>query len=1389
MQAVNGQLPGFGGSKESEESATELEEELATTEAARTSTEAPNTSTEAPNTATEAPNTATEAPNTDEKQEDVLQTEDITSNVWADPDVEVFTTENVNTQTASDTTTTQDDHITEVTTDTSTDFVTTTENDQITTDVPGGLEVAPVVAEFSSDNIVTDVEDGVWNNPDDQQGNLLPDIDVQPVVAEEESTTMKFEVPPATAASVVEEVEEGAWTDPDDQSNGLLPQIQPVVAETTSSEGLTTDDSTTELDDFSASTILPNDSTQVTTEVNEIGSEETTTEAKETSEADSFSDTTTEVPVHLFDDDIDDQTPLETIIDFLTDTTVKMGTTSDGTSNTESSTEAMETTRADVTNSEMESTTGNPDPTLDYDMQQDKNGVTEQIETTLDAEAFDDDLDNFDKISVVTSMSLSDNGNNVEEETDEVTVVTASPAQQPPVPSLDDLDLIDASIQDVFTTGVEVTTERMSMETTTRGEMESTEAVTDTSLSTLELLQDFDFLGTDNGFIHNAFVTTGAATLQDDVYNAVTDPTDTTEMNKEMFLESVSTMGDSLETTTDSIGVNSEAPGLEEIGTTESATDVTTIEVDTSTLQNSKVIFRDDEIVDSSTYFPVTGGEIQDDDVYEDLTDLQVAALVSDAIFDETTTGSPNKPFAFEAVEADTEVIFDETTTPGPAQEEVVPINFGDIEAVEADYNEDVEGSNQVFDETTTGGPLLVVQPVLSEEESDGFFVENVENEVWSDPENPKNSNGLLPEIDAVVAETTESEEGKIFDETTTGSPLAANLPIIQPVVAETEQEFSETTTGSYAENQQIQDDDLDTTTAVGITRSNADDSRTEETPAFTTAASKNTTTVPLDSIEDEKVIFPDVQDDMLEVLKDMLLEDFEEGTTADVPSEETTVRVEIGENILETTSRKILSASELNRGASEIMDDEETTAMPPQNIVQESEVVQLEAEGVNGPLNLNEAVYYDDTDDTYIDVEVGESNFVTTEAAEETMDTTTAPMTTVVNGFIVNKNPVLETLDNNGIETVRTGGDIKVEITTNAAEEMTTKMAEEEEEDVTEMLESTTLAKNEEEVTTLKLETLDRSEQDETTVVNDVTMQDETTIINDVTDDTTQEELESSTILVENLKADDTQQKQNESKVEEERPASKYPITDLLNSIYRLVTGIRESSAAEAKAASKSVEPSSELNSVEIQYFDSPLAKPLNVHNSPREPLPFTTSTVRPGFQESVDLANSNTDPFQQLSAPDLTGFIPEGEKEDNVQYIFASPARNKEPARTLSPFNSDALRVEEPPKVLVPELPKESEGEEKEPGSFSLSSLLPSFFSSPVESVQVAGSLPITVRDPAQQNLRRPVVDPPTSGNQGGGILSSLFSRPASRRPSPRPRPRPIRPDVPAQKVVFQI
>jgi hypothetical protein len=572
----------------------------------------------------------------------------------------------------------------------------------------------------------------------------------------------------------------------------------------------------------------------------------------------------------------------------------------------------------------------------------------------------------------------------------------------------------------------------------------------------------------------------------------------------------------------------------------------------------------------------------------------------------------------------------------------------------------------------------------------------------------------------------------------------------------------------------------MDMTTATTIIASST---VMQETPAFTTASNKNTTTEPLvtvaEFVKSHDVKFPDSKDDVLEVFKEMLREEDKAETTTEYVddkdvTEMTTVRIEIGENIVETTSRKIITASVLNRGNVETTEPKpvQTTTAATLTTLQEAEVVQVQAEGVNGPLNLDEAIYYDDPD--------ADTNDVTTELIEDLQETTTVPITTVVNGFIVNKNQALQTLDNNGIETVRTGGDIMVELTTLGTGETisTTDRP---------MADETTVV-NDEELEVKMITTLQSmAEEDEATetpiiVIDDAIFTDDRIVLDEEkdvavtlseeTETTTKKTGEATTVKVES--EEDIQPSQNSTEQPEKRPPSKYPITDLLNSIYRLVTGIRESSAAEAKAATRDTEETDRVNKVEIQYFDSPLAKPLNVHNARREPVPFTTSTGRPGARESVDLANSNTDPFQQLSAPDLTGFIPEGDRELNVQYIFAAPARRQEPARTLSPFNSDALRVEEPPKVLVQEVQRT----EQEPSSFSLSSLLPSFFSSPADAVQVAGSLPVTVRDPAQQS-RRPMKPAPASA----GLLSSLFSRPTSRRPAARPRTRPLRPDVPSQ------
>jgi len=230
------------------------------------------------------------------------------------------------------------------------------------------------------------------------------------------------------------------------------------------------------------------------------------------------------------------------------------------------------------------------------------------------------------------------------------------------------------------------------------------------------------------------------------------------------------------------------------------------------------------------------------------------------------------------------------------------------------------------------------------------------------------------------------------------------------------------------------------------------------------------------------------------------------------------------------------------------------------------------------------------------------------------------------------------------------------------------------------------------------------------------------------------------------------------------------------------------------------------------IEYFDSPNAEPLyNVHNAPRDTTPFTTRKTINNIEDSVDFANSNTDPFQQLSAPDLTGLIPETEREDNVQYIFASQVK-KSPAITLSPFNSDALKVQEPPKVLFDKTQEsiDTEDEEEESSFSSLTKViqqpfkvfLPSFLTSPKiktksDKVQVAGSLPVTVRDPSNsqrmQAVRRPIQKPVLRGQQDTNksrfpILGSLFSSLSTNSPKKqalKPR-RPLRPDVPAQQPI---
>ena len=264
------------------------------------------------------------------------------------------------------------------------------------------------------------------------------------------------------------------------------------------------------------------------------------------------------------------------------------------------------------------------------------------------------------------------------------------------------------------------------------------------------------------------------------------------------------------------------------------------------------------------------------------------------------------------------------------------------------------------------------------------------------------------------------------------------------------------------------------------------------------------------------------------------------------------------------------------------------------------------------------------------------------------------------------------------------------------------------------------------------------------------------------------------------------------ESSETEKRPDT-FPVTELLNGIYKLIQGYIPTQAekeADNKpvisqdAAKKRVPPPPP----KLVYFDSPETKPLpNVDNNSRAPSVTIADRVEQVEVEADGLVPS---PFKQLSAPDLSGLVPTEEREDNVQYIFASEVK-KSPPITLSPFNSAALIVEEPPKALFDEnAASDEEYEEEDESSFSnfiqkpFEAFLPSFLTNkkPKPSkVQVAGSLPITVSDQTGQQLS-PGRRPPAPGPDPARfpILGSLFPRNSPQPVQPR---RGLRPDVPAQ------
>jgi len=833
---------------------------------------------------------------------------------------------------------------------------------------------------------------------------------------------------------------------------------------------------------------------------------------------------------------------------------------------------------------------------------------------------------------------------------------------------------------------------------------------------------------------------------------------------------------------------------------------------------------------------------------------------------------------SIEAVVADIEdsqEIFDETTTGSSLQItniEEDELNKDDdegddfeIEAVESET--DIDDIITEFDETTTGTPLFIpsIEAVIAEVKEEGSGDVHVDQK---------------KEFDETTIDNFKIEA--IFADTTTGSSLENNKLLKKESIDVSNKETT-TLKGSdedrdeendkkYEDNG-IYDDDVEkeyefkdnneeedeSTTKVGsfdqrLTETTTDEliTSTQEyttdiTPAYTTASSRKNSTVTsadIDQPDSSKIIFPSEDDDTVaifnfkenvEVLQETtefpkikdnvvkLIEDVlaQEVILDEVQNEDTTVRVVIDSNIMEVTRRNIISMSGLNESSeNQPITSTESEIMSKQNGQTESEIIQVETGNVNGPLSLDEVIYYDDADGNEDD----EYEALSDEKVAAGSVIATDEFTTEVNGFIVNKKNIVKTLDNNNIETVRTSGDkesVNIDIgkdntTVDSRAEPTT----EENEDIEDLETSTTTANemdirnmqfNEETTTAESFTEIPEKYEDLSTKNPNI----EIDVVKNVLELENEEFVREENLLNEVNVKNVTAVEQNNTNTEKEKKPAAFPVTELLNGIYKLIQGYIPT-RAEVDPSIENLESDTKVDDLKspnnIEYFESPNAEPLyNVHNAPRDTTPFTTPKTLSDFEDSVDFANSNTDPFQQLSAPDLTGLIPETEREENIQYIFASQVK-KSPAITLSPFNSDALKVQEPPKVLFDKLQEKVDtDEEKEESSFSsltkviqqpFKSFLPSFLTSPKikttsDKVQVAGSLPVTVRDPSNpqriQVGRRPIQKLPARGQPDSNksrfpLLGSLFSSLSTNSPKKQPiKPRrPLRPDVPAQQPV---
>ena len=962
-----------------------------------------------------------------------------------------------------------------------------------------------------------------------------------------------------------------------------------------------------------------------------------------------------------------------------------------------------------------------------------------------------------DKILVVTSMPLTESSPEESNNSEDVLVVTGAPAQ---VKTWDELELIedndtfptinedyieettvinhddvmantvpmDTTMTTMSANEIMMTTETMTSEETSEEDVttgKSTTILLETTASTME--ENTASQGMTSGDISEAVTTTDIpTTASKDVTNGdITEDVTTTHLPETKILE--------LEETTTSMG-ESDREGADTTIRQDTTTVAQMTSMETTTLDQK-------EITKSATMETTTMAQMETTTMASKETTTMASMETTTMAAMETTASMETKTMA-------------STDTTSMASTAMETTTYS--EEIQDDDSYDYSGDDQIagdsvtrkiFQETTTGSP----QRQSSEAAADLFPIAAVESETEKIFEEvtmlPVVSSSTYFPIAPIVSDTKET----IFDETTTGSPTKTDLvPEVEAVEAEEDEEDTEDAFdyAAAAGSLETQAVFAETTTGAGFDtkyfKLNEETTAGPFTPAFTTASIKNKTDqveVEVEASDSSKIFFPDDIESMVAKLASEI-------------EKETTV------GAVETTTA--LAPEDLTRDLANKTD---------------SPIVEVEAGNVNGPLALDNVMYYDDpeTDDDTEDQLIAtlEQNVDSSEneILDDDLYDTNGSGTTVINGFIINKKSVIA-LDNNGLETVRTSGILDINLDESIGTEdfqsveITTEMPEE---PITILDE---LIANENETISAKNNEYEYSDE---MFNNNATEEYQEDIV--VSEDTEE--------IIEETPAES----------EEEKPSATFPVTELLNGIYKLIQGYIPTQAEKQSDEKPVITQNVEKKVVplppappQLVFFDSPEAQPLpNVHNAPRAPALEIPNREGEVLVETDGLVPS---PFKQLSAPDLSGLVPAEEREDNVQYIFASEVK-KSPPITLSPFNSAALIVEEPPKALFDEnVPSDEEYKDEEDSSFSnfiqkpFEAFLPSFLTNkkpkPTK-VQVAGSLPITVSDKNGQGLstgRRPPVSGPADTRFP--ILGSLFSRNSPQPPQAR---RPLRPDVPAQ------